>query len=116
MLATTIFFSILQKENITNIKVVPYLPIRYHSRVIAANNISDEIRKQELLERNDRIQENATNKLLRTIRRVDYHFGDSSKILSYPYEQDEFLTISLQPKEEDLNNQILNDINSSITK
>lgn len=115
VLATTIFFSILQNENITNIKVVPYLPIRYHSRVIAAHNISDETRRQELLERNNRIQENATNKLLRTIRRVDYHFGDSSQILSYPYEQDEYMTLSLTSKEDKLNNQILNEINNSIT-
>lgn len=114
VLALTIFESLLQKENINTIKIVPFLPLRYLSRQIAANNIKDEIQKNELLKRNDRIQENATNKFIRTFRRVDYHYGSSSTILSYPYMQDEYMTISLLNKQEPLNNPILETINEAI--
>ena len=116
VLAATIFISLLQKEQINNIKIVPYLPIRYLSREISAEKHPEKETKKALLERNNKIQENATNKLLRTFRRVNYHFGQTSTITSYPYEQDEYMTVKITTKQEPLNNPILNEINNIILK
>lgn len=114
VLATTIFMSMLQKENISKIKVVPYLPLRYLSRQIAANNIKDEKRKKELENRNNRIQDNASIKFLRTFRRTQYHMGSSMEIINEPYMNDENMVIILKNKTEELNNPILENISNSI--
>lgn len=114
VLAAAIFITLLQKEQIYNIKIVPYLPIRYQSREIVAQKQLDKETKNALLKRNETIQENATNKLLRTFRRIDYHYGQTSTITSYPYEQDEFMTIKLSAKQNPLNNSLLNKINDII--
>ena len=114
VLAATIFISLLQKEQIYNIKIVPYLPIRYLSREIVAQKHPEEETKTALLKRNETIQENATNKLIRTFTRIDHHFNKGTKIISYPYEQDDYMTIILSNKQTPLNNSILNLINNII--
>ena len=112
--ALNIFTSILMKEEkIKKIKVVSYLPVRYASRFNTANHYEEE-KKEQLLNRNDTIQENLTNKLIRTMRRVAYH-DKRLKIESYPYEQDEFLTIKLQKeKEKEINNMILEETTNKL--
>lgn len=114
VLSLSIFISLLQKEGITKIKVVPYLPVRYVGRQIAASNVSDPELQQELYDRNKRIQDNCTNKFMRTFRRVAYHMGDDLEMHTVPYEVDEFMTFALKSKSHDLNNPILDEVSNAI--
>lgn len=110
LFSLNIFMSLLQKEGIETVKVVTYLPVRYNSRAIAAEKSS---KKKELQERNDMIQTNATNKLIRTFRRLA-HQNDALEITMYPYEYDEFLTISLRSRDKELDNMLLEESNDII--
>lgn len=110
----SIFMALLQKEGITKVKVVPYLPIRYFGRDFAASKETDIVRRSELKERNDKIQSNATEKFLRTFRRVAYHMGNAMELWGLPYEQDEFLTYKVHEKKEALNNDILDKISNGV--
>lgn len=114
VLSLSIFVTLLQKEGISKIKVVPYLPVRYVGRQIAASNVSDLLRRQELEDRNKRIQDNCTNKFMRTFRRVAYHMGDDLEMYSVPYEIDEYMTFVLKSKSHDLNNPMLNEVSNCI--
>lgn len=116
VLSLAIFVTLLQKEGISKIKVVPYLPVRYLGRQIAASNINDVEKQQQLEERNRRIQENCTNKFMRTFRRVAYHMGDDLKMFSLPYEMDEYMTFMLSSKSNGLNNPILEEVSDEILK
>ena len=113
ILSLSIFLSLLKRKNITKVKAVPYLPVRYASRYITANNKKDKTKKEELLKRNNEIQTNATNKFIRTFRRISEE-DKSVKIESYPYEVDEFLTLNLSSKSKKIPNQILNDVKIKI--
>lgn len=110
LFSLNIFMSLLQKEGIEQVKVVSYLPVRYNSRVLAAEESE---KKEELLERNNMIQTNATNKLIRTFRRLA-HQNDALEITMYPYEYDEFLTINLASREKELENMLLEESNDII--
>lgn len=110
LFSLNIFMSLLQKEGIEQVKVVSYLPVRYNSRVLAAE---DSEKKEELLERNNMIQTNATNKLIRTFRRLA-HQNNALEITMYPYEYDEFLTINLASREKELENMLLEESNDII--
>lgn len=112
--ALTVFISLLQKEGISKIRVVPYLPVRYLSREVLANNLKDEDRAKEFRERNKRIQTNATEKFMRTFRRVAYHMGESIELVGIPYGYDEFMTYQLYDKKEKLNNEILEEISNGV--
>ena len=100
LLAINTFISLLQMKKINNIKVVTYLPLRYQSRELAANRVEEIQTKNEneenynkaneLRERNEHIQENITNKVIRTIRRLALQ-NPNIKIVQLPYEIDEFL-------------------------
>ena len=104
-----IFITLLQQENIKKIKVVPYLPIRYNSRSQTAKNSSE---KEKLDERNDNIQTNLTNKLIRTFRRLASQ-NNNVKIELLPYELDEYLTINLS-QEEKIDNMLLENTTEQI--
>lgn len=114
VLSLSIFVTLLQKEGISKIKVVPYLPVRYVGRQITAMNVTNLERQQELYDRNKRIQDNCTNKFMRTFRRVAYHMGDDLEMYSVPYEIDEYMTFVLKSKSHDLNNPILNEVSNCI--
>lgn len=114
VLALTTFISMLQKEGISKIKAVPYLPVRYLGREVSAYRIEDENRRNELLERNDMIQSNATEKFIRVFRRVAYHMGDAMELVGLPYENDEYLTYRVYEKREVLNNEILEKVSNGI--
>lgn len=114
VLAATSFVTLLQKEGIEKIKIVPYLPVRYASRYNAAMNVTDLLKAAEMKERNNRIQENATNKLLRTFRRVMYHLNGSMEMVSVPYEYDEYMTFTLGEQLQIVNNPILEDVSLGI--
>lgn len=113
VLSLSIFLSILQTKGIKTVKVVPYLPIRYLSRDISSEKIMDNSIKEELKERNDSIQQNATDKFIRTFRRVEYHM-ENVNIISDP--DSSYFSISLSCNNKDINNPILNDVSSKINK
>ncbi len=112
VLSLNVFMALLQRENITKVRGVPYLPLRYLSRDLTAD-MYDEDKKYQLKLRNDSIQDNITNKFIRTFRRLEFHNPDM-QIKTYPYEVSEYLEIDLKPKEHMINNQILEDIASSV--
>ena len=98
LLSLNMFVTLLQSENIKEIKAVPYLPVRYNSRELAAirNN------REDLFERNKKIQTNLTNKFIRTFRRLEKQ-NNNIEVTMYPYEIDEFLTIKLSNNKEIIN-------------
>lgn len=114
VLSLSVFVTLLQKEGISKIKVVPYLPVRYVGRHIAASNVTDEVRREELNERNKRIQDNCTNKFMRTFRRVAYHMGEDLEMYSVPYEIDEYMTFGLYSKSKELNNPLLDKVSDCV--
>ena len=114
VLALSAFMALLQKEGITKVRAVPYLPVRYLGRDVAASRITDIVKRSELEERNDRIQSNATEKFIRTFRRVAYHMGDAMELWGLPYEQDEFLTYKLYGKKDALNNELLDIVSNGV--
>ncbi len=115
VMALVIFLSLLKKQGITRVKGVSYLPVRYLSRNIAANNINDANKMNKLKERNDLIQTNITNKFIRTIRRAVYHL-DGVEIISYPYEYDEFINIRIVNDKTNTNNELLNEVMEGLNK
>lgn len=114
VLSLTIFMGLLQKENIQTIKAVPYLPIRYLSRSIAAHNQTDPIKSEEMMKRNNDLQRNITDKFIRTFARVMYHINNL-EVYSYPYQIDEFLTIKVGDNQIVINNQILEEYFTIVT-
>lgn len=107
-----IFISLLQKKGIEVIKAVPYLPVCYLAREITANNSSH---SEELRERNRSIQENQTNKFIRTFRRLSAQ-NDALQVCTYPYEVDEFLTMILSPRTKQIENMLLEQSSKAITE
>lgn len=106
VMSLVFMFSLLQRENIHIVKGIPYLPIRYHSRELAATRCED-IEKQELLiQRNQAIQTNITNKFIRTFRRAAYHMKEVT-VTAYPYDIDEFVHLNIKSNQEKTNNPIL---------
>lgn len=112
VISLIVFATILRKYNISDIRAVPYLPLRYLSRDLSADNAVVE-KQDELRERNDQIQYNVTNKFIRTFNRVSYHL-EGFDITSLPYELDEFLHIKNSGKELVIDNELLDDVSSSI--
>ncbi len=83
VLSLSILITLLKRKNIGKMKAILYLPVRYLSRDISANNQTNEEKKELLLQRNDLIQTNITDKFLRTIRRVSSQYeGINIKDLS----------------------------------
>lgn len=101
LLSLSLFIRLLESKNISNVKVITYLPLRYLSR----DEVS--IGNSDLEKRNDLIQENATNKLIRTFLRCAYHIN-GIEVLSLPYEIDEYLNIKIK-NTQNINNELLND-------
>lgn len=109
ILALTVFMDSLNDMNIKNIKVVPFLPIRYKNRKseyekkyqLKLKQLKvDEIKelKQNLEEKRLLIQSNLTNKFIRDFMRLKHHFNGID-ILSYPMEVDEYLSININNME-----------------
>lgn len=109
IISLVIFISLLEKENITRIKAVPYLPIRFLSRDLSLNEIETKEKIDEMNQRNQLIQRNITDKFIRTFRRVSFHFPKLN-IQYFPYEVSEFMEISLSNFDNHFNNPILEDI------
>lgn len=103
VLSLSSFINLLKYQGIENIKVVTYLPLRYLSRDVTG--------KDE--ERNDTIQSNATDKLIRTFRRVAYQI-DGVEVTSLPYEQDEYLSLKITNRDLSSDNEMLDNLSRSI--
>lgn len=112
VLSLSIFLGLLKSKNINKVKVVPYLPVRYASRYITAKEKQDKEKQLELLERNNEIQTNITNKFIRTFLRLSSQ-DKSISIESYPYEVDDYLTIKLN-KQNNISNELLSDVKIKI--
>ena len=71
IISMSLFLGLLEKEGIRQFKVIDYLPVRYNSRDI----IAQELKKftEKLQERNDHIQTNATNKFTSIFVRMTSH-------------------------------------------
>lgn len=108
LISLTILLSLLEKENITKIKVVPYLPLRYLSRELIIDETTNQDKKALLEERSLLIQSNITDKFIRTFRRIGFHLN-GIEITSFPYELSEFLEIKLSHSNS-INNPILAEI------
>ena len=113
VLSLSIFIDLLEKENINTIKYVTYLPLRYLSRDIVSDLSKKKEQKEEKAKRNDYIQSNITNKMIRTFNRLSFH-NPSIKIETLPFEVDEFLTISIGKEKTDYNNILLEEAKESI--
>ncbi len=113
VLSLVTFLTILKDKDITYIKGVPYLPIRYLSREIVSNEYTSEDR-EKLLDRNEKIQRNVTDKFVRVFMRAAYHFEDS-EVMMLPYEYDEFLHFKFGSSL-NTNNSLLNDVISATEK
>ena len=109
ILSLSVFLSLLQREGIHHLKAIPYLPVRYLSRDIIASEVKEEDTRYQLKLRNDKIQENVTNKFIRTFRRIAFHTPDV-EVLSVPYELSEYLELNIKDKEHMISNPILEDV------
>lgn len=113
VLSLYIFINLI-KNHVSKIKAVPYLPMRYLSRENANEKFKDIDKKEELETRNNDIQRNATDKFIRTFRRVSLYIPEMT-IDSYPYEYDEFLNCSLtECNKEAISNEITDSIPNRI--
>ena len=105
------FLTMLQSKGINKVKAVPYLPVRYLSRAVAAEKAEDPNIRKQREDRNNQIQRNATDKFIRTFRRAAYHM-EGAEIIGYPYEFDENLTMELHGRE--VNNELLQDVSDQV--
>lgn len=115
VMSLVFMISLLQRENIHIVKGIPYLPIRYHSRELAATRCEDIERQEMLMQRNQAIQTSITNKFIRTFRRAAYHMKETT-IQSYPYDVDEFLHLKINEKKEPVESIILQEAVENIEK
>lgn len=96
VLSLYLFLNLI-RHKVDKVKGASYFPIRYLSRDISSELITDEEKKNLLKERNDNIQRNITDKFIRTFRRVEVYM-DNFCIDSYPYEVDEYINCSFRDK------------------
>ncbi len=121
ILALSIFLNVLSTNNISNVKVVPFLPIRYNAKEKANYKKVQFVSKKQQLDfmekvalfkkmkiEHNMIQDNLTNKFVRNFMRLKYHFNNMD-ILNIPFEGEEMMSIKLNNF--DLSNsEILNEI------
>ena len=114
ILALSIFMNQLYEKGITKVKVIPFLPMRYHAKQVAyrkkvdylaeIDKLGDKAKKdlmQHYEEEQLRIQNNLTQKFIRSFLRVSYHFPNI-QVISLPFESDENLSILITSFEKDI--------------
>ena len=124
--ALTIFFKMLEDNNINNIVVKNYYPVRTDNKDLLVIN---KIKKLKDMKPNTfdskynewnrafndyileivRMQDNTINKYLRNFRRLEYHFSNIN-ITSYPYELDNNMHIKLSEYKDYNKDNILYDV------
>lgn len=115
VVSLTLFINLLREKNIKVVKGVSFLPVRFLSRIIALNDINDEKKRELLFERNIAIQNNATDKFLRTFRRISYNVNDIN-VLTDPYIGADYITLELGDKDIYTNNVLLNEFAEVVSK
>lgn len=108
--AATLATAYFRNKGYSDILISSFLPVRYNAKVLSTkkklekeakkNNYDDEqieILTLEKEEENLNIQRNISDKLVRTFRRIDNQF-DSIDIISYPYDVDSFLHLTVNDK------------------
>lgn len=120
LFALTIFLKFLRENNILEIKVIDYLPIRYKAKEKSLKNRIDTYRNKNVDEskitkieekfevEHDYLQNNITNKFIRNFRRLEYQLG-TLKIKSFPKDVDSMMHIELSNNFNEKTN-ILNEI------
>lgn len=121
LLSLTLFLNQLQVKGISDIKVIPYLPIRYQAKAEAIELRTKFIAKRDSLrppeiyelrhkleEEQIKLQDNLTQKLIRNFYRLEYHF-ENVRITAEPWIHDETLNIKMG-EFENTNNDILQEI------
>lgn len=106
LLSITLFLKYLKENNICDIRVIDFLPIRYNTRLryfdmlikrleemIEDDNII-EIYKENLKNEDNRVQNNVINKFIRNFIRLSYQLG-VLEIKSYPKDFDSMMHLSL---------------------
>ena len=94
VISLSLFLGLLERHNIKKIRVVEYIPERYISRFLAAQE--NPLQREEWERRNDAIQTNATNKFVTTFFRMMYHLDN----LDWQFERlfgDEIIRLQLNP-------------------
>ena len=114
VLSLTIFLSMLKMKNVRNIRAILYLPVRYLSRELAALDVSSLEKSESLLERNNRIQTNLTEKFLTTFQRVAYHLG-GVQILDDNSIDGGYVDFKVDSFFREIDNPLLNAINHFVT-
>jgi polyhydroxyalkanoate synthesis regulator phasin len=120
LISLTVLLSILEKNNIKEIIMPSFLPVRYNAKriknTIIKNNmikkgkLTEEINSllNDLNKEQDNIQRNISDKSLRNIRRLEYYFNNIN-VTSYPMELDTSAHINLSEYEY-CNNPLLQEI------
>ena len=112
VLASTLLFTLLYEYGIKQVVIPSFLITRWNSKEIMydikqkSGIYNDEdILKNQI--NHERIQNNLTNKLMRTFKRNEFH-NDGINIISYPYELDSSMHVELDNMY--TNNTILNEM------
>ena len=109
VISLTIFIKLLKMHNINIVKGISFLPVRYLSRNIVLDEMENGEKKKLLFDRNIAIQNNATDKFLRTFRRMSYNMEDI-EVLTDPYFGADYITLILDSTRNLTNNDLLNEI------
>lgn len=119
VLSATVFINLLLQNGISNIKIIDYLPVRWYAKDMAVTKLIEtktnltEEEKLEIRNKQILIQQNITNKFLRTFRRLQFHFPDIN-ITSLPKELDDYMHIKLDGNLDLCNNDILQEVSNLI--
>jgi len=92
----------------SNIKVSSILPTRWNAKRMSIEEVAKRIKifdGEKSFEEQNRIQNNLTQKFIRTFLRLAHHY-EGMDVISYPYENDSYLHISLNDSLQ-CNNQLL---------
>ena len=120
LVSLTYLLSLLNNENINDVIVPIFLPVRYNAKEISYLYKIDLLKKKgydvefinneyhNLLNKHEEIQRNLSDKLLRHFRRLDLLF-ENIKITSMPFELDNNIHLNVD-EYKNSNNRLLNEI------
>ena len=106
LVALTLFFRILMENNITEINVIDYMPIRYKAKQMAIKRDIDKLKEKinddsqiQIMNKissiaQEKIQSNITDKFIRNFIRLSLQLGNLD-IVSYPKDVDSMMHIKL---------------------
>lgn len=119
LISATLAISLLKRNGINHIEIVPYLPERWNAKEIAFYRSSkNQLNSEEYLtlqhNKHLEIQRNLTDKFLRTFRRIEYHF-EGIEITSYPFITSENMIMEIGDNLKS-NNPLLLELYNSLNK